>query len=330
MSVHADAATVTPPGLDAAALRHALVGSAGAAGSADAPYTSLDVVEEIGSTNAELLARAADGAPDRSVLLAEYQATGRGRLGRVWTAPPRTQVAVSVLLRPGAVTPTLFGWLPLVTGLAVRDGLREAAGVEATLKWPNDVLVSGRKLSGILAEMTTVPAAGDFQVRLPAVVVGVGINVALTQDQLPVPHATSLQLEGGSVDRTAVARAVLEALARRHQQWRECERGSGSTISDELMDAYMQACSTIGAEVRVELPGDVVRVGRAVRVDREGRLVVVAKKEQTSNPQTQDLKTNGDDDNGDAGTEEFAVAAGDVTHVRGAGGQWGAVGRSGG
>ncbi|WP_455550891.1 biotin--[acetyl-CoA-carboxylase] ligase [Dietzia aerolata] len=224
--MHADAATVTPPGLDAAALRHALVGAAGAAGSAGAPYTSLDVVEEIGSTNAELLARAADGAPDRSVLLAEYQATGRGRLGRVWTAPPRTQVAVSVLLRPGAVTPTLFGWLPLVTGLAVRDGLRAAAGVEATLKWPNDVLVSGRKLSGILAEMTTVPAAGDFQVRLPAVVVGVGINVALTQDQLPVPHATSLQLEGGSVDRTAVARAVLEALARRHQQWRECERGA--------------------------------------------------------------------------------------------------------
>ena len=291
--VHADHGTDFPPGLDAEALRHALVGASGA------PYTSLEVVDEIGSTNAELMARAAGGAPDRSVLLAEYQAAGRGRLGRLWTAPPGTQVAVSVLLRPGAVSPTLFGWLPLATGLAVRDGLRAAGGVDASLKWPNDVLVDGRKVAGILAEMTTVPGGGDFSVRLPAVVVGVGINVSLTAEQLPVPHATSLALSGGSVDRDAVARAVLESLALRHQQWRECERGSGSTVSDELMAAYTRSCSTIGADVRVELPGDIVRTGRADRIDREGRLVVV--------------DTDG----------EFAVAAGDVTHIRGAGGRWG-------
>lgn len=297
--VHVDPGTEIPPRLDAPALRHALVDRA------DAPYTALDVVEEIGSTNAELLARAADGAPDRSVLLAEYQASGRGRLGRAWTAPPRTQVAVSVLLRPGDVTPTLFGWLPLMTGLAVRDGLREATGVDATLKWPNDVLVEGRKISGILAEMTSVPAAGDFQVRLPAIVVGVGINVSLTEEQLPVPHATSLAIAGVPFDRDVVAQRVLEALARRHQQWRECEKGSGSSISDELMETYTQACSTLGADVRVVLPGEDVRTGRAVRVDREGRLVVV--------PHHTDTDSGG----------EFAVAAGDVTHVRGVGGQWG-------
>lgn len=96
-----------------------------------------------------------------------------------------------------------------------------------------------------------------------------------------------------------MARAVLEALALRHRQWRECERGSGSTVSDLLMTTYTEACSTVGAEVRVELPGDVVRTGRADRVDRDGRLVVV-------------------DPDG-----EFAVAAGDVTHVRGVGGRWG-------
>lgn len=291
--VNADHGTDSPPGLDADALHHALVGGV------DAPYTSLEVVDEIGSTNAELMTRASGGAPDRSVLLADYQAAGRGRLGRVWTAPPRTQVAVSVLLRPGSVSPTLFGWLPLATGLAVRDGLRAAGGVDATLKWPNDVLVDGRKIAGILAEMTTVPGGGDFEVRLPAIVVGVGINVTLTEEQLPVPHATSLAIGGGSVDRDAVARAVLEALALRHQQWRDCERGSGSTVSDELMAAYTESCSTIGAEVRVELPGGIVRTGRADRVDREGRLVVVG--------------TDG----------EFAVAAGDVTHIRGAGGRWG-------
>lgn len=265
----------------------------------DAPYTSLEVVDEIGSTNRELLDRAAAGATDRSVLLAEYQASGRGRLGRTWTAPPRTQVAVSVLLRPGSVSPTLFGWLPLVTGLAVRDGLRAAGGVDATLKWPNDVLVDGHKIAGILAEVTSVPGGGDYGMRLPALVVGVGINVSLTREQLPVPHATSLALAGGTTDRDAVAEAVLRALARRHAQWRDCERGSGSSVSDELMSEYSAACSTLGAEVRVELPGDVVQTGRAARVDREGRLVVV----------TPD--------------GELPVAAGDVTHLRGATGRWG-------
>ena len=297
----------TPPRLDADALRRALTGGV------DAPYTTVEVVDEIGSTNAELLARAAAGAADRSVLLAEYQASGRGRLGRPWTAPPRTQVVVSVLLRPGAVSPTLFGWLPLVTGLAIRDGLREAGGVDATLKWPNDVLVSGRKISGILTEMTTVAGAGDFEVRLPAVVVGVGINVSLTEEQLPVPHATSLALAGGSVDRDAVALAVLRALALRHRQWRECERGSGSVISDELMASYTQACSTIGSDVRVELPGSVVRTGRAARIDREGRLVVVP--HHGADP-------GGGGAHGGDPHGEFAVAAGDVTHVRGTGGRW--------
>ncbi|MBC7308150.1 MAG: biotin--[acetyl-CoA-carboxylase] ligase [Dietzia sp.] len=291
--VHADPGIETPPRLDADALRRALVEGP------DAPYSSLDVVDDIGSTNAELISRAAGGAPDRSVLLAEHQASGRGRLGRVWTAPPRTQVVVSVLIRPGAVSAGLFGWLPLVTGLAVRDGLREAGGVDATLKWPNDVLVDGRKIAGILTEMTTVPAGGDYSVRLPAVVVGVGINVSLTGEQLPVPHATSLVLSGGSDDRDSVALAVLEALALRQRQWRECERGRGSTVSDQLMATYTEACSTVGTEVRVELPGGVIRTGRADRVDRDGRLVVV-------------------DPDG-----EFAVAAGDVTHVRGAGGRWG-------
>lgn len=290
--MHAHSGPSSPRSLDTAALRRALVDGTGAG------YTELDVVDEVGSTNAELVGRAAAGAPDRTVLLAEYQAAGRGRQGRTWSAPPRTQVAMSVLLRPGAVSPDLFGWLPLVTGLAVRDGLRAAGGVDATLKWPNDVLVDGRKTAGILVELTSVPGGGDFSVRLPALVVGVGINITLTEDELPVPHATSLALAGGVTDRDAVAAAVLGALALRHSQWRDCERGSGSKVSDELLHEYSRACSTLGSDVRVELPGDVVRTGRAARVDRQGRLVVV------------DTGTG-------PGTDEFAVAAGDVTHLRG-------------
>lgn len=275
------------------ALRRALVDADGA------PFGALDVVAETGSTNADLLRSAAQGAADRTVLFAELQTSGRGRLGRSWTAPPRTQVAFSVLLRPGSTSPTLFGWLPLVTGLAVRDALVAAGGVDATLKWPNDVLVGGRKVAGILVEMTTVPAGGDFGLRLPALVVGVGVNVGLTRDELPVSHATSLLLAGGVTDREVLARALLEASARRHDQWRDCERGSGSSVSAELLHEYSEACSTLGAEIRVELPGGRARTGRALRVDMDGRLVVET--------------TDG----------EFAVTAGDVTHVRDTAGRWG-------
>ena len=257
-----------------------------------AEYTELEVLEEIGSTNAELRQRAGAGVADRTVLLAEYQSAGRGRLGRSWTAPPRSQVALSVMLRPGMVEPGLLGWLPLVTGLGLRDALVDTVGVAADLKWPNDVLVDGRKLAGILVEMTTVAAGGDYDLRLPALVVGVGLNVSLTESELPVPHATSLALCGAMTDRTVIARAVLRALAVRHAQWRRCSRGSGSTISDELRRDYIDACSTIGATVRVDLPDASEMTGVAGSVDLDGRLVV---------------RVDGVD---------RPVAAGDVTHVR--------------
>lgn len=280
---------------------------------ADLGLGRIDVLDEVGSTNEHLTAavtRQARGPrPDRpwtdlSLVLTGHQSAGRGRLDRVWTTEPGTALTFSLLLRPadarGRPLPTQhFPWLTLLMAAAVVDALDGLAAAGARIKWPNDVLVDGRKIAGILTEMTTVPAGGDYSVRLPAVVVGVGINVSLTGEQLPVPHATSLVLSGGSDDRDSVALAVLEALALRQRQWRECERGRGSTVSDQLLATYTEACSTVGTEVRVELPGGVIRTGRADRVDRDGRLVVV-------------------DPDG-----EFAVAAGDVTHVRGAGGRWG-------
>ena len=278
---------VTRPPLDVPALRRSLVtGPVGL-------LAALDVEAETGSTNAEALARARAGAPDLSVLVAEHQTAGRGRLGRVWTAPPRSQVALSLLLRRGAVAPALFGWLPLVTGLAVRDAVVEAAGVEAGLKWPNDVLVDGRKLAGILVEATTVDGGGDFALRLPAMVIGVGLNVSLTREELPVPHATSLALEGGSTDRDTLVRALVRAMVARVGQWRACDHGSGSTVSPELRRDYLDACTTLGSDVRVAMPDGSDLTGRCVTVDPEGRLVVRT-----------------------AAGDETAVAAGDVTHVR--------------
>ena len=124
---------------DAAALRAALVSPAGA-------WARVDVVGQVGSTNAALLASAASGAPDRSVLVAEYQDAGRGRLGREWVSPPGTGVTVSVLLRPATVSPDRYGWLPLLAGLAVRDAVRELVPARVCLKWPNDLL-AGRRSS---------------------------------------------------------------------------------------------------------------------------------------------------------------------------------------
>ncbi|MEV0360373.1 biotin--[acetyl-CoA-carboxylase] ligase [Nocardia sp. NPDC050697] len=253
--------------LDAERLRRELASS----------FTRLDVVETTGSTNADLIARAvAEPDADRQVLLAELQESGRGRHARAWGSPPRTQISVSILVRLAGVNPEVLGWLPLLTGIAVVDAVRTAAGVPAELKWPNDVLVGGRKLAGILAE---VALAGPD----PAVVVGVGLNAELTADELPVPHATSLVLEGATVDRTTMAAALLTAFAGRFTAWRDAGWDTAG-----LAAAYRERCGTLGARVRAELPGGRALVGIATDIDAAGRLLV--------------------------GSE--AVSAGDVTHLR--------------
>ena len=288
---------ISRPPLREAELRSALV---------DGPladYSNVRVVEEIGSTNAALLEYASTGDGDRSALIAEFQSAGRGRSGREWTAPAGSQVALSVLIRPGAIHPDLFGWLPLITGLAVRDALAGSSGLDASLKWPNDVMVGkgdeAHKIAGVLVEMTSVPTEGVYSMSLPAIVVGVGLNVSLRTEELPVPHATSIDLERaaqglGPADRPVVAKELLRALAVRHDQWRACERGSGSVISDELYYEYIDACATVGQDVRVELPGGETKTGTVTKIDRSGQLVV-----DTA-----------------AGEEPFVVAAGDVHHVR--------------
>jgi BirA family transcriptional regulator, biotin operon repressor / biotin---[acetyl-CoA-carboxylase] ligase len=239
-------------------------------------WRDVTVVPQTGSTNADLLEQARAGAAEGLVLVAEEQTQGRGRLGRAWSAPPRSSLTFSVLLRPAGVPPSQLGWLPLLTGVAVAAAARDQAGVPASLKWPNDVLVGERKLAGILAE-----AHGD------AVVVGVGLNVALHQDELPVPGATSLLIEDAtSTDRAALLAAILAGLSRRYQAWRADPEAGG------LRADYLRRCATIGRDVRVELPGGAVLTGTAGDVDDAGRLVVRAP------------------------GNLVAVGAGDVVHVR--------------
>ena len=154
------------------------------------------------------------------------------------------------------------------------------SGLDLGLKWPNDVLVGGeRKLAGLLAEVVD-----------DAVVVGLGLNVSLRADELPVPTATSLALEGSDVvDRDPVLRAVLRGLAERYRAF---EATGGDAAAAGLVDAYRSVCGTLGRQVRVELPGDRTLHGEAVDVDDAGRLVL----------RTEDGMTT--------------LAAGDVVHLR--------------
>ncbi|SFO21460.1 BirA family transcriptional regulator, biotin operon repressor / biotin-[acetyl-CoA-carboxylase] ligase [Geodermatophilus obscurus] len=259
------------PPLDAAALQAALVRDSRL-------WRSVEVAEEVGSTNADLAARAADDAPEGTVLVAEHQAAGRGRLDRTWTSPPRAGLTVSVLLRPD-VPAARRGWLPLLTGVALAEAVGEVSGVRTSLKWPNDLLaVDGAKLAGILAE-----ASGG------AVVVGTGLNVSTRREELP-PTATSLSLvTGGAVDRAPVLLAYLRGLERRYLAW---TAALGDPVASGLARDYLAWSSTVGTEVAVTLPDGSALTGTATSVDWDGRLVV-----QTG-----------------AGTVE--LASGDVQHVR--------------
>ncbi len=218
-------------------------------------WRRIDVVQETGSTNADLLARAAAGEDiDGAVLIAESQTAGRGRHGRTWSTPPGSQIALSAGVGVGAVPSEAWGWLPLLTGVAVVDAVAEVAGVTAGLKWPNDVLVGSGKLAGILAEVAA-PA--------PVVVVGVGLNVT----EAPDPVATSLALLGAAVDRTKLTEAVLSHLATRIDGWRAAG-GADATLAAD----YRSRSVTIGNRVRASLPGDRTVSGVAADIDEVGRL----------------------------------------------------------
>jgi BirA family transcriptional regulator, biotin operon repressor / biotin---[acetyl-CoA-carboxylase] ligase len=257
----------------------------------DGMWRSIEVVTRTGSTNADLLARA--GEPEGLVLVAEEQTAGRGRLGRTWVAPPYSALTFSVLLRPSWIPPGRLGWLPLLAGVSVATAVRGVAGVNAVLKWPNDVLVGGRKLAGILAEVS-----GD------TAVIGIGLNVSAGPDELSPPgpgalHATSLYAEGQRLnrpvvlDRAQLLSGILLAFERRWIAWRH-ERGKVHAIRAE----YRQLCATIGREVRVERPAGKPLSGKAVDVDADGRLVVL---EPAPPPGV---------------SATVKVAAGDVVHVR--------------
>ncbi|CKN77972.1 bifunctional protein BirA: biotin operon repressor + biotin--[acetyl-CoA-carboxylase] synthetase [Mycobacterium tuberculosis] len=258
------------PPLDERSLRDQLIG-------AGSGWRQLDVVAQTGSTNADLLARAASGADiDGVVLIAEHQTAGRGRHGRGWAATARAQIILSVGVRVVDVPVQAWGWLSLAAGLAVLDSVAPLIAVppaETGLKWPNDVLARGGKLAGILAE-----------VAQPFVVLGVGLNVTQAPEEVD-PDATSLlDLGVAAPDRNRIASRLLRELEARIIQWRNA--------NPQLAADYRARSLTIGSRVRVELPGGQDVVGIARDIDDQGRLCL------------------------DVGGRTGGVSAGDVVHLR--------------
>lgn len=245
----------------------------------------LHLIEKVDSTNAKLAHDAAsdpDAHPHLSTLLTRDQTAGRGRLDRVWTAPAGTALAVSALLRVGAVDVADRGWIPLVAGAAMTDAVAaQLPGLDVGLKWPNDVLVGGgasaRKICGILTEV--LPADPH------TVIVGAGVNTTMPAAVLPVPTATSFAALERDVDED---RLVADFLTRLRDGIADLAVGGHAAVSERVV----QRCTTIGTEVAVALPGGESLHGRAVRLDDTGRLVVASD------------------------GVEAVVAAGDVVHVR--------------
>lgn len=247
--------------LDVMALREQLVAPNG-------PYAALDVVDTTGSTNADLMAAAADGAADRTVLVAEHQTAGRGRRSRTWVSPTGSGVYLSVLVRPTTVPAARLGTLGMVAGLALMHAARETAQIEATLKWPNDLLVGTdrTKAAGILSEV-----AAD-----QAVVVGVGLNVtALPEGAESGPGglpAGSFAEAGAKVtDRSEITASFLRAFAEFETAWRLAD---GDVARSGILTGYREACGTVGQRVRAELPDGAAVTGMAVDIDDVGQLLL--------------------------------------------------------
>ena len=246
-------------------------------GELPAPWR-VEVVDETTSTNQVVAQRARAGEPEGLVVAAELQTAARGQLDRVWEAPRGTALTYSLLLRP-ELPPQSWTWIPLLTGYALQAALADRVP-EVMLKWPNDALVGDDKLAGILVERVETPQG-------PAAVVGVGINVNQSREELPVETATSLRVElGETFDRNQLLAQALGSF--------------GALLPlleqpDVLREAYTDVCSTIGRAVDVHLPGgDTVR-GEVLDLDASGALVL------------------------STGDGTWTAHAGDVVHVRPAG-----------
>lgn len=215
--------------------------------------------DRLESTNAEAARRAAAGADEGLLVLTDEQTAGRGRLGRTWHAPPGSSLMGSLLLRPGLPIAAL-PQLPLLIGLALAEACEPlVSGTQVSLKWPNDLLVDGRKCAGILVESA----------RPDAMIVGIGLNVDWRAVDRPddLVAATSLSEVGrGPIDRWRLLIALIDRLDQRYRAW--CE------TPGDFLPAYRERCATLGSVVRVDRVESPPVIGTAERITDAGALIV--------------------------------------------------------
>ncbi|MGO2541381.1 MAG: biotin--[acetyl-CoA-carboxylase] ligase [Specibacter sp.] len=326
------------PGLDGPVLKAALTHPQGS-------FARVQVVASSGSTNTDLAAGAAsvdEYWPDLSVLIADAQPAGKGRMGRSWEVPAGAAMISSVFVRPAeqaaaatradavdtdVFAPTGYGWLSILAGVALCGAVRSLTGVPAELKWPNDVVVRGRKLAGILAQLVpakvvtandvsgaagpgvsgthgargAVGTHGGLRVQAgPGVVVGAGVNVSLQAGELPTDRATSLLLENATtLDRNLLLPAYLNHFAELYRDFVAVggdalrPLAGGRAQGRSVMELAQECMSTLGQEVRAELPGGAMLHGTATALGPDGGLLLR-----------------------DAAGTVHAVSAGDVIHLR--------------
>ena len=216
-----------------------------------------EYLEQTGSTNTDLVSAvtaAPENYPHLSVLVAAAQTAGRGRSGRAWVSPLGKSLAISVLVKPDGWSTAQFGWLPLVAGVAMRRAVQAALREKHVgLKWPNDVQVEGKKISGILSEL--LPGASG-------VVIGAGINLTLERDELPIPESTSLLLEGSEISADEFLETYLRELSTLLENFHEAQK------------AVRTECTTVGLTVRAIFPDESELVGLATGIDDSGRLLI--------------------------------------------------------
>lgn len=225
----------------------------------------LEYVDSTGSTNTDLVGHSKDAVawPDLSVLCAAEQTGGKGRAGRVWESRAGQSLAVSILVRPKSIPADRLGWLPILGGLAMAKAVASVLPDKSVgFKWPNDVLVDDQKISGVLSEVT-----GD----LTAVVIGAGLNLRQTKEQLPIAEATSLELEGATVSFESALHMYLKEFTRLYQSF-VSHRGDPD-LSGLREDATAH-CVTVGRRVRAILPNESVIEGKAIQIDSSGRLMI--------------------------------------------------------
>ena len=211
------------------------------------PYWRVRVINETTSTQNEIGKIISSGAAQSGeVLIAEYQSEGRGRLERKFIAPPKSSLLFSIYLQNNFD----LNWIPLIAGIGVCKAIPEAK-----LKWPNDIILNDKKCGGILSEKVS-----------SGVIVGIGINVNQTKEELPVPDATSLSLNGLIKNRNELLVAILQEIGKLIRNW--------PTNKLEIHQNYVELCSTLGRKVEATMPNGEKITGIANGVTEDGELLV--------------------------------------------------------